>query len=190
MTKGPMNRRQWVAMPASTEEQIEKEVISLILGIMEWKKRNDRLGAKWKVGTTTDAEKLLWKLRSPKIPIVFSSWHRESPKRAAKEISEYHGMEMEGIPDEEDTSIYAYTDRPPTKHERKQREKDPLTLKQKQIFRAIKKYVETNGRGPTKREVMRIVGHRSSATTNKFLDILDKKNWIFVDEGRKLIELV
>ena len=58
---------------------------------------------------------------------------------------------MEGIPDEGDPYIYAYTDRPPTKDERKQREKEPLTLKQKRIFRAIKEYVESNGRGPTKR---------------------------------------
>ena len=192
MTKGPMNEGQWTGMPESTEEQIEEEVVSLILGIMERKKRNDRLGAKWKVGTTTDVEKRLMKLRNPQAETAFaiSRWHRGSPKRAAIEISKYHGMEMEGIPDEEDTSIYVYTDRPPTKHERKQREKEPLTIKQKRIFRAIKEYVETNGRGPIKREVMRLAGHKSAATTYGFLDILEKKNWIIVDEGRKPIELI
>ena len=131
MTKRPMNEGQWVGMPESTEERIEEEVVSLILGIVEWKKRNDRPGAKWKVGTTTDAEKRLRKLRNPQIPISFSSWKRGSPKRAAKEISEYHGMEMEGIPDEEDTYIYAYTDRLPSRHERKQREKEPTYRKTK-----------------------------------------------------------
>ena len=35
MTKGPMNKGQWVAMPESTEERIEEEVVSLILRIME-----------------------------------------------------------------------------------------------------------------------------------------------------------
>ena len=185
-----MNEGQWVAMPESTEERIEEEVVSLTLRIMEWKKRNDRPGAKWKVGTTTDEEKRLKKLRSPQTALAISSWERGSPERAAKEISEYHGMEMEGTPDEKDTYIYAYTDRPPTKHERKQREKEPLTKKQKRIFRAIKEYVESNGRGPTKSEVTRIAGHQSSSTTNGFLNILDKKNWIIVDEGRKPIELI
>ena len=90
-------------------------------------------------------------------------------------------MEKEGVPYEEDTYIYAYSDRPPTRDERKQREKEPLTLKQKRIFRAIKKYVENIGRGPTKREVMRLAGHRSTSTTNGFLDILNKKNWIIFD---------
>ena len=192
MTKGLMNEGQWMGMPESTEEQIEEEVVSLILGIMERKKRYDRPGAKWKVGTTTDIEKRLMKFRNPQLETAFSisSWHRGSPKRAAKEISEYHGMEMEGIPDEEDTSIYVYTDRPPTKHERKLREKEPLTIKQKRIFRAIKEYVESNGRGATKREVMRIAGHKSATTTKGYLNILDKKNWIIVDEGQKPIELI
>ena len=189
MTKGPMNEGQWVGMPESTEEEIEEEVVSLILVIMEWKKKNNRPGAKWKVGTT-DAKKQLRKLSSLQTALPISSWKRGSPKRAAKEISEYHGMEMEGISDEKDPYIYAYTDRPPTKHERKQREKDPLTLKQKRIFRVIKEYVDSNGRGPTKREVMRLAGHRSPTTTYGFLEILDKKNWIIVDEGRKPIELI
>ena len=190
MTKSPINENKWVTMPESTEERIEEETVSLIRMIMEWKKRNDRPGAKWKVGTTTDVEKLLSNLRSPQIAQTISSWERGSPRRAAEEIFEYHGMEMEGIPGKEDTYIYAYTDRPPTRDERKQREKEPLTIKQKRIFRAIKEYVESNGRGPTKREVMRIAGHRSAANTNRFLDILDKKNWIIVEEERKPIELV
>ena len=157
---------------------------------MEWKKRNDRPGAKWKIGTTTDTKKRFSKLKGPQIALACGSWKKGSPKRAAEEISEYHGMEMEGVPDEGDPYIYAYTDRPPTKHERKQREKEPLTLKQKRIFRTIKGYVESNGKGPTKREVMRIVGHKSATTTYGFLDILDRKNWIIVEEGRKPIELI
>ena len=190
MTKGTMNKEQWTGMPEPTEEQIEEEVVCLIRGIMQWKEKNDRRGAKWKIGTTTDSDKRLSKLKGSEIAQDFGSWKKGSPKRAAEEISEYHGMEMEGIPDEGDPYIYAYTDRPPTKHERKQREKEPLTLKQKRIFRAIKEYIESNGRGPTKREVMRLAGHRSPATTNRFLEILDKKNWIIVEEGRKPIELI
>ena len=190
MTKGTMNEEQWVGMPEPTEEQIEEDVVFLIREIMQWKERNDRLGAKWKIGTTIDSEKRLSELKGSQIALAFGIWKKGSPKRAAEEISEYHGMEVEGIPDEGDTCIYAYTDRPPTRDERKQREKGPLTLKQKRIFRAIKQYVESNGRGPTKREVMRLAGHRSTTTTNRFLDILDRKNWIIVEEGRKPIELI
>ena len=39
MTKGTMNKDQWMGMPEPTEEQIEEEVVSLIGGIMEWKKK-------------------------------------------------------------------------------------------------------------------------------------------------------
>ena len=99
-------------------------------------------------------------------------------------------MELEGTPHIEDTWIYAYTDRPPTRRERQQREKEPLTVKQKILFRAMRDYVENNGKGPTKAEVQRLAGHRSATTTKGFLRILDRKNWIILSEGNNRIELI
>ena len=190
MNKKLILKEIWTGMPEPTKEQIEEEVVFLITKIMEWKKRNDRPGAIWKVGTTKAAQKRLSKLKDCQPVIGLSGWEKGSPQRATQEIAECHGMEMEGNTSEGDEEIYAYTDRYPTKDERRQREKEPLTLKQKRIFRIIKEYVTCNERGPTKRDVMRIAGHRSTTTTNGFLDILDRKNWIIIGFGRQRIELI
>ena len=182
----------WSGMPESTTEQIEKDVVSLIATIMEWKKRNDRPGAKWKIGTTRDAIERLEKLNDCQAQTALGLLSREkgNPQRAAQEIAEYHDMELDGNTSEEDTEIFTYTDRSPTKDERRQRVKVSLTVKQKRIFWIIKEYIVRNGRGPTKRDVMRIAGHRSPTTTNELLDILDRKNWIIVGFGRQCIETI
>ena len=181
---------KWVGMPQPTEEQIEEEAVSLIRGVMEWKKRNDRPGAKWKVGTTKDAVASLGNLSAPHIGIALSSWHHGSAHRAAQEISEYHRMRIEGTTNENDETIYAYTDRPPTIGERRKREKYPLTLKQKLAFRAIKIFIHHNNKGPTKTELVIILGYRSAKTANGFVDILERKNWIIIREGQRRIELI
>lgn len=181
---------KWSGMPNPTEMQIEEEVASLVLSIVNFKKRNNSPGAQWKVGTTGNFSHLLqvWECCQPLAGA--SSWHEGTPKRAAQEIADYHGMEIEGRLNLTDTYIYAYTDSFPTREERRRREKEPLTVKQKRAFRAISQYIARNGRGPTKTELARILGHRSLKTTTGFLDILDKKNWIMVEDGRRRIELL
>ena len=185
-----MQEIKWVGMPLPTEDEIEDEVVSLIVGIMRYKKQYDRPHAKWRVGTTADTQGVLQSLGDHQPLVELSSWHRGSSQRAANEIAQYHGMEMEGSTDEDDAFIYAYTDRFPTREERMRREKEPLTVKQKKIFRAIEQYIERNERGPTKTELAKIMGHRSTTTTAGFLDILDRKNWIMVEHGRRRIELL
>ena len=177
---------KWVGMPQPTEEQIEEEAVSLIRRVMEWKKRNDRPRAKWKVGTTKDAVAWPENLSA----IALSSWHHGSAHRAAQEISEYHGMRIEGTTNENDETIHAYTDRPPTIGERRKREKYPLTLKQKLAFKAIKNFIHHNNKGPTKTELAKILGYRSTKTANGFVDILERKNWIIIREGQRRIELI
>ncbi len=110
---------KWVGMPQPTEQQIEEEAVSLILGVMKFKKNNDRPGAKWKVGTTRDAEAYLENLSGTQMGIALSRWHHGSVQKAAQEIAEYHGMEIGGTANEIDETIYAYTDRVPTSDERK-----------------------------------------------------------------------
>ena len=181
---------KWVGMPQSTEEQIEEEAVSFIHRVVKWKQKNDRPGAKWKVGTTENAEACLGKLTGSQIGMALSGWHRGSAHMAAQEIAEYHGMEIEGTTNENDFTIYAYTDRPPTIGEIRKREKCPLTLKQKRAFRKIRKFIQDNNRGPTKTELMKILGHRSITTTNGYIDILERKNWIIVHDGDGRIELM
>ena len=179
---------QWVGMPKPTQEEIEQEAVSFIRMLMEWKKRNDRPGAKWKVGTTKYE---VARLENPNTTyIALSGWKFGSAHIAAQEIAQYHGMKIEGNTDRNDATIFVYTDRPPTMAERKRRDKDPLSLKQKIVFRAIEAFEETNGKGPTKTELMKILGHRSAKTTNEYLDILERKNWTIVTVGQRRIELI
>ncbi len=181
---------KWTGMPEPTQEQIEQEVISLILGVMDFKKRNDRPKAKWNVGTTNNLEECLEKFSDLHVFTAMSTWCFGSAYRAAQEIAEYHEMEIERTISEYDSAIYVYTDRPPTMDERKQRSKDPLTLKQKLAFREIKNFVDRNNRGPTKTELSKILQHRSSQTTMDLLDILERKNWTIIREGQRHIELI
>ena len=179
----------WVGMPEPTKEQIEGEVVSLITAVIEWKKRNDRPGAKWKIGTTQNAFKRINMLPDCQPAQMWTSWMKGCPQEDALELIEYHGMKIDGDTHEIDTEIYAYTDRYPKKDEIRQRAKEPLTVKQKRMFRIIKEYVACNGHGPTKRDLMRIAGHRSPTTTYGFLGILSRKNWIIVERGRHCIEI-
>ena len=181
---------KWFGMPQPTEEQIEEEAVSLIRSVMGWKKRNDRPGAKWKVGTTKDAVAWHWNLSAPHIGITLSSWHHGSAHRVAQEIAEYHRMEIEGTTNETDDTIYVYTDRPPTIGERRKRQKCPLTLKQKVVFRSLINFINNNNEEPTKTDLFKILGHRSIKTTNGVVDILERKNWIIVREGQRRIELL
>ena len=179
---------QWVGIPRPTEEQVEEEIVSLIRTLMNYKKRNDRPGAKWRVATKRSLEHSLETLDGPQTAV--SGSYLGSAHRAAQEIADYHGMELHGNISEDDDTIYAYTDRFPTIDERKQRTKEPLTLKQKLAFRKMKEFVHENNRGPTKTELMRLLGYRSSTTTHGLLDILERKNWAFVSEGQPYVELI
>ena len=99
------------------------------------------------------------------------------------ELAEYHGMRLEGATYPTDATIYVYTDRHPTRDEKRRRAKEVLTVKQKRVYRAIRCYLSEHGKGPTKVELARIMGHRSTTTTNGFLKKLEEKNWIILEEG-------
>ena len=179
---------QWVGRPMPTDEQVEQEIVSLIRMVMDYKRRNDRPGARWRVGTKRYLEQSLGTLDGPQTAV--SGSYLGSAHRAAQEIADYHGMELQGNISEDDDTIYAYTDRFPTIDERKQRAKDPLTVKQKLAFRKMKAFMQENNRAPTKSELMNLLGHRSSTSTHGLLDILERKNWVFVSESQPYVELI
>ena len=177
-------------MPEPTDEQIEREAVSTVGALFEWKKRYDRPGAKWTAGTTSDPDKIIEEHDYAHKPCALSSWYMGSAKRAAQELAEHHGMVLEGVPSDDDTYTYVFVDRSPTRQERERREKEPLTVKQKQLFRKIRKYADERGRGPTRSECARMSGHRSTTTTNGLLEILARKNWIILEPGQRRIELI
>lgn len=179
---------QWVGLPKPTEEQVEQETVSLIRGVMDYKRRNDRPGARWRVGTKRHLEQSPGNLDGPYTAV--SGWYLGSAHRAAQEIADYHGMKLHGNISEDDDTVYAYTDRFPTIDERKQRAKEPLTVKQKLAFRKMKAFMYEHNRGPTKTELMKLLGHRSPTSTYGLLDILERKNWAFVSEGQSYVELI
>lgn len=78
--------------------------------------------------------------------------------------------------------IFGYTNREPTRDERRRRNKEPLTVKQKAVFRAIRKHIAEHGKGPKKSEVIRAMGHRSSETTNGYLVILARRTGFCIPE--------
>ena len=179
---------QRVGMLIPTEEQVEEKTVSLIRAVMDFKKRNDRPSAEWRVRTKRNLKQGLGTFNGPLT--ARSGSYRGSAHRAAQELAEYHGMELHGNTNEDDDTIYAYTDRFPTIDERKQRAKDPLTLKQKLAFRKMKTFVHENNRGPTKSELRKLLGHRSSASTDGLLNILERKNWACVSKGQPYVELI
>lgn len=182
-----MNREKWTGFPPVSEEDIESEAVHHVHRIVRWMRDLDHDGATWVVGTTCEEE--LARMMSGTQEIHGVSGHFPgSAKRAAEELAEFHGMELEGVPDEDHEWIYGRTDREPTRDERRRRSKEPLTLKQKAVFRAIRKHIADHGSGPKKREVMRAMGHRSLETTNGYLAILARKNWILPPEGGQPIE--
>ena len=183
-----MNRDGWTGMPPASEEDIESEAVHLVHSLVKWMRDLDHDGATWRVGTTS-GEELSRMMTGPQIWYGICGWFSGSAKRAAEELAEYHGMELEGIPDEHHECIFGYTDREPTRDERRRRNKEPLTLKQKAVFRAIRKHIVEHGSGPRKSEIMRAMGHRSSVTTNGYLAILARKNWILPPGGELRIEL-
>ena len=183
-----MSQDGWTGMPPASEEDIESEATHYVYRMVKWMRELDHDGATWSAGTTNPNE-LEHKLPGPELSCPMCGWYSGSAKRAAEELTEYHGMELDGSPDEHHQCIFGYTDREPTRDERRQRNKEPLTVKQKAVFRAIRKHIAEHGKGPKKSEVMRAMGHRSSETTNGYLVILARKNWI-LPPGRGLpIEL-
>ena len=190
MEEKEMQEPGWTGMPAPSDEQIEREIVSIIRTLFEWKKRYDRPGAKRSVGTTSDSEKVMEEHDFAHKPFALSGLYMGSAKRAAQELAEYHGMVLEGTPIDDDNTIYVHVDRSPTRQERSRREREPLTIKQKQLFRKIRRYAEKHGRGPTRSECVRMSGHRSATTTNGFLEILVRKNWIILEPGQRRIELI
>ena len=180
-----MNQDRWTGRPPASEEDIESEATGYVHSIVEWMRDLDHDGATWRVGTTSP-EELTDRME---ISLGICGWFSGSAKRAAEELAEYHGMELEGTPDEHHPCIFGYTDREPTREERRRRSKEPLTLKQKAVFRAIRRHTAEHSRGPKKSEVMRAMGHRSAETTNGYLAILARKNWILPPGRRLPIEL-
>ena len=176
-------------MPPRSDKAVESEAVGYIHSIVEWMRSLDHDGATWTVGTTSNPEERFGTLEGTQVGHWICGWCVGSPKRAAEELAEYHGMELEGIPDESDNCVFVYTDREPTREERTRRNKEPLTLKQKMVFRAIRKHIAEHGSGPTKTEIKRAMGHRSLTTTNGHLAILARKNWILPLAGGLPIEL-
>ena len=182
-----MDENLWVGFPTPTQEQVEHDAVFLTRAIVKWKRENDHPGASWTVGTAQS-------YNSDQIDRLFASEHPATalstfilgaPKAAAQELAEYHGMRLERETAAGDATIYAYTDRFPTRAEKRRRPKEVLSVKQKRVYIAIKRYLSQHGVGPTKVELARIMGHRSTTTTNGFLKILEEKNWI-IQEDRPL----
>ena len=176
-------------MPPPSDEAVESEAVAYVHSIVKWMRCLDHDGATWRVGTTSSLEERLGMMEGTQVGHGMCGWCSGSSKRAAEELAEYHGMELEDIPDERHHCIFVYTDREPTREELRRRNKEPLTLKQKAVFRAIREHIGEHGCGPTKSEVMRAMGHRSLKTTNGYLAILARKNWILPPAGGLPIEL-
>ena len=184
-----MNQDGWTGMPAWSDEDVESEAVCHVHRVVKWMRCLDHNGATWRGGTTSSLEERLGRMEGTQAGYGICGWRTGSARRAAEELAEYHGMELEGVPDERHNCIFVYTDREPTREERRRRSKEPLTLKQKTVFRAIRKHVDEHGCGPTKSEVMRAMGHRSLKTTDSYLAILASKNWILSPAEGLPIEL-
>ena len=176
-------------MPAWSDEDVESEAVCYVHRVVKWMRCLDHDGATWRGGTTSSLEERLGRMEGTQAGYGICGWCTGSAKRAAEELAEYHGMELEGVPDERHNCIFVYTDREPTREERRRRSKEPLTLKQKTVVRAIRKHVDEHGCGPTKSEVMRAMGHNSLKTKDGYLAILARKNWILPPAGGLPIEL-
>ncbi|MEA1940593.1 MAG: transcriptional repressor LexA [Candidatus Caldatribacteriota bacterium] len=69
--------------------------------------------------------------------------------------------------------------------------KDSLTPNQKKALLAIEEGIRERGYPPTVREIGKLVGVTSSATSYKYLNILEKKGYIKREEGKsRAIKLV
>ena len=181
-----MDENLWVGFPTPTQEQVEYDAVFLTRAIMKWKRENDYAGASWTVGTArSDSGGQIDRLFASERPTTaLSTLVLGAPKSAAQELAEYHGMRLERETAAGDDTIYAYTDRFPTRAEKRIRPKDVLSVKQKRVYNSIKRYLSQHGVGPTKVELAGIMGHRSTTTTNGFLKILEEKNWIILEDCR------
>ena len=183
-----MSQNGWTGPPPDSEEDIESEAVHYVHSMVAWMRDVDHDGATWDVGTSSN-EEFMRRIADDEMSYGMCGWRSGSAKRAAEELAEYHGMQLEGRPDERHPCIFGYTDRAPTREERRLRNKEPLTVKQKAVFRTIREHIRKHGRGPRKSDVIRAMGHRSGTTTNGYLAILARKNWIIPPEGGRPIEL-
>lgn len=53
-----------------------------------------------------------------------------------------------------------------------------MTERQKEVYEAIKKYIEENKISPTVRELCKITGYKSTSTVHDILDRLQDKGYI------------
>ena len=188
-----MTTQTWTGFPEPTEDQIEHSVVSVIASIMDHKKRNDRPDEPWFVGTFRNHKSPnLADLFANPTNVVFalSVWGNTAAARAASELSEHHGMQLQGKPRTTDMCVYAYTDRYPTIEERRQLPKDLLTVKQKRVFNAIKGHLLRHGTTPTQTQLMKAMGHRSGSTTRWYLGILERKNWITAPSRGQRLQII
>ena len=183
-----MSQNGWTGPPPDSEEDIESEAVHYVHSMVAWMRDVDHDGATWDVGTSSN-EEFMRRIADDEMSYGMCGWRSGSAKRAAEELAEYHGMQLEGRPDERHPSIFGYTDRAPTREERRLRNKEPLTVKQKAVFRTIREHIRKHGRGPRKSDVIRAMGYRSGTNTNGYLAILARKNWIIPPEGGRPIEL-
>ena len=179
----------WTGFPPPSALAIEREANSYVLGVFRWKRSMRHERATWVVGTAPSIRGLptpFEKMLDAHLLYVVEGWHRGSARRAAEELAQYHGMTMEGVPEDEHRCVFARTDRCPTRQEIRQRDKEPLTLKQKAVFRALEAHIAERGRVPTKTELARAMGHQSLKTTSDYLTILARKSWIHLPVGGRI----
>ena len=92
-------------------------------------------------------------------------------------------MELEGLPDERLHCIFAFTDWEPTREERTRRNKKPLTLKQKAVFRAITKHIAEHRSGSTKSKLMGAMGQWGNGASEP-----DDHEWLSGDLDKKELD--
>ena len=172
---GDREHARWTGFPPPSALAIEREANSHVLGVFQWKRAMRHERARWVVGTAPGIRGLPTHLeKGLDAPLLYAveGWHGGSAKKAAEELAQYHGMTMEGALEDDHRCVFARTDRCPTRQEIRQRHKEPLTLKQKAVFRALKAHIAEHGRVPTKRELAGAMGHQSLKTTGGYLTIL------------------
>lgn len=94
-------------MPNPTGEKIEADVVSIVTALYEWKKRYNRPGVEWTVGTTDDLNEILDSTAQPFFAMGLG-WTRGAPKKAVQEIVKCRGMVFEGTTREDGEEIYVY----------------------------------------------------------------------------------
>lgn len=65
-----------------------------------------------------------------------------------------------------------------------------LTIKQEELYGAIKDFIKENGYAPTVRELTRIINKKSPATTYNLMQQLIKKGYISTDGKARTIKVI